>query len=267
MLLHGPPGTGKTLVAKRLAKASGLEYALMSGGDVGPLGADGVTALHTLFRWARTSDTGVLIFIDEAEAFLASRSRSKLTEHMRNALNAFLYQTGSPTKSFILVLATNRAEDLDEAVLDRVDETLYFGLPALPARRSLAALYYARYVTSLVYAPSRFRALLRALTFAPAALAVAPDVTDAVLDDVAKLTDDFSGREIEKLFVAVQSIAYGSGCTLDAATLLTVVQAKRDEHAHKAAMNDGASIRSAPNTPRSNLATSPAVNSPGRRRK
>ena len=44
MLLHGPPGTGKTLVAKRLAKASGLEYALMSGGDVGPLGADGVTA-------------------------------------------------------------------------------------------------------------------------------------------------------------------------------------------------------------------------------
>lgn len=50
MLLHGPPGTGKTLCAKRLAKASGLEYALMSGGDVGPLGADGVTALHALFR-------------------------------------------------------------------------------------------------------------------------------------------------------------------------------------------------------------------------
>merc|ERR1719399_2321309 len=31
MLLHGPPGTGKTLCAKRLAKATGLEYALMSG--------------------------------------------------------------------------------------------------------------------------------------------------------------------------------------------------------------------------------------------
>ena len=119
VLLHGPPGTGKTLVAKRLAKASRLEYALMSGGDVGPLGSDGVTALHTLFRWARTSETGVLVFIDEAEAFLASRSRAKLTEHMRNALNAFLYQTGSPTTSFVLVLATNRAEDLDEAVLDR----------------------------------------------------------------------------------------------------------------------------------------------------
>ena len=106
------------LLLQRLAKASGFECTLMSGGDVGPLGADGVTALHTLFRWARTSETGVLVFIDEAEAFLASRSRAKLTEHMRNALNAFLYQTGSPTTSFVLVLATNRAEDLDEAVLD-----------------------------------------------------------------------------------------------------------------------------------------------------
>jgi len=71
-------------------------------------GPDGVTALHALFRWARTSGTGVLVFVDEAEAFLASRSRARLTEYMRNALNAFLYQTGSPTTSFVLVLATNR---------------------------------------------------------------------------------------------------------------------------------------------------------------
>jgi len=49
-----------------------------------------------------------LVFVDEAEAFLASRSRARLTEYMRNALNAFLYQTGSPTTSFVLVLATNR---------------------------------------------------------------------------------------------------------------------------------------------------------------
>ena len=76
MLLHGPPGTGKTLCAKRLAKATGLEYALMSGGDVGPLGPEGVTALHALFRWARTSTRGVLVFIDEAEACLLYTSPS-----------------------------------------------------------------------------------------------------------------------------------------------------------------------------------------------
>ncbi|CAL1128400.1 unnamed protein product [Cladocopium goreaui] len=42
LLLHGPPGTGKTLFARTLARRSGLDYAIMSGGDVGPLGKDAV---------------------------------------------------------------------------------------------------------------------------------------------------------------------------------------------------------------------------------
>merc|ERR1711871_1357490 len=259
MLLHGPPRTGKTLVAKRLAKASGLEYALMSGGDVGPLGADGVTALHTLFRWARTSETGVLVFIDEAEAFLASRSRAKLTEHMRNALNAFLYQTGSPTTSFVLVLATNRAEDLDEAVLDRVDETLYFGLPAFAARDKLVKLYYDVYCASLIERKRHWlKKLWDAVRRAPASLKVTQDVTPALLGEVARDTDDFSGREIEKLFVAVQSAAYGRNGRLDANTITTAVSVKRGEHDRKNAMNEADStlrssaVDAAMNSPRGN---------------
>ena len=55
VLLYGSPGTGKTLVAKKLAETVGMDYALMSGGDVGPLGADGVTQIHSLFRWAKVS--------------------------------------------------------------------------------------------------------------------------------------------------------------------------------------------------------------------
>ena len=31
LLLYGPPGTGKTLFAKRLARHSGLEYAILTG--------------------------------------------------------------------------------------------------------------------------------------------------------------------------------------------------------------------------------------------
>lgn len=50
LLLHGPPGTGKTLLARHLAECSGMDYAIMSGGDVGPLGEDAVTQLHGLFR-------------------------------------------------------------------------------------------------------------------------------------------------------------------------------------------------------------------------
>ena len=53
-----------------------------------------MTDLHNLFSWARSSNKGLMLFIDEAEAFLGSRSRSAHTVHMRNALNALLYQTG-----------------------------------------------------------------------------------------------------------------------------------------------------------------------------
>ncbi len=38
MLFFGPPGTGKTLFAKKLAMKSGLDYAVMTGSDIAPLG-------------------------------------------------------------------------------------------------------------------------------------------------------------------------------------------------------------------------------------
>ena len=39
-------GTGKTMFAKGLARSSGLEYAILTGGDVAPLGRDAVTEIH-----------------------------------------------------------------------------------------------------------------------------------------------------------------------------------------------------------------------------
>jgi hypothetical protein len=72
-LWPGPPGTGKTMAAKRLARTSGLDYAIMSGGDVAPLGGKAVTQLHEMFDWSERSRRGLLLFIDEADAFLGRR--------------------------------------------------------------------------------------------------------------------------------------------------------------------------------------------------
>jgi len=48
----------------------GLHYAMMTGGDVAPLGAQAVTKIHDIFDWAKKSRKGLLLFIDEADAFL-----------------------------------------------------------------------------------------------------------------------------------------------------------------------------------------------------
>ncbi|KTF87932.1 hypothetical protein cypCar_00044446 [Cyprinus carpio] len=94
ILMYGPPGTGKTLFAKKLAMHSGMDYAIMTGGDVAPMGRDGVTAMHKVFDWAGTSGRGLLLFVDEADAFLRKRSTEKISEDLRATLNAFLYRTG-----------------------------------------------------------------------------------------------------------------------------------------------------------------------------
>ena len=43
------------MFAKGLARSSGLEYAILTGGDVAPLGRDAVTEIHKVFDWANTS--------------------------------------------------------------------------------------------------------------------------------------------------------------------------------------------------------------------
>ena len=46
-----------------LAHHSGMEYAIMTGGDVAPLGKEGVTAIHKLFDWSSTSRKGFFMFL------------------------------------------------------------------------------------------------------------------------------------------------------------------------------------------------------------
>lgn len=87
------------MVAKKLANVIGIDYALMSGGDVSPLGCDAVTQIHNLFSWAKMSKKGVILFIDEAECFLGSRESGLMSDVAHNALNALLYNTGGERKA------------------------------------------------------------------------------------------------------------------------------------------------------------------------
>lgn len=196
LLLHGPPGTGKTLFAKALARHSGLEYAILTGGDVAPLGREGVTEIHKLFDWASHSNRGLLLFVDEADAFLQKRSNTVMSEDMRNALNAFLYRTGEASDKFMIVFASNQPEQFDWAINDRIDEMVEFKLPGYAERVRMLKQY--------------FDDLIRAPKNSKAKKIYVEDIEDADFEEMAKRIEGFSGREISKLVIAFQASAYGS---------------------------------------------------------
>ncbi|KAH6830436.1 P-loop containing nucleoside triphosphate hydrolases superfamily protein [Perilla frutescens var. hirtella] len=228
MLFHGPPGTGKTMAAKELALKSGLEYAMMTGGDVAPLGSQAVTKIHELFDWGKKSKKGLLLFIDEADAFLCERNKTYMSEAQRSALNALLYRTGDQSKEIVLALATNRPGDLDSAVSDRMDEVLEFPLPGEDERFKLLNLYLDKYIAQ---AGAGKRGLFARLFKREANRIEIKGVNDDLVKEAAAKTDGFSGREIAKLLASVQAAVYGGeNCVLDANLFREVVDYKVAEH-------------------------------------
>ncbi|CAM8898376.1 unnamed protein product [Rhodiola kirilowii] len=228
MLFYGPPGTGKTMAARELAKKSGLDYALMTGGDVAPLGSQAVTKIHQLFDWAKKSNRGLLLFIDEADAFLCERNKTYMSEAQRSALNALLFRTGDQSKDIVLALATNRPGDLDSAVADRIDEVLEFPLPGEDERFKLLKLYLNKYIAQ---AGARKPGFFSNLFKKEQQKIEIKGLTDEVLKEAAAKTEGFSGREIAKLMASVQAACYGSeNCVLDANLFREVVDYKVAEH-------------------------------------
>ncbi|CAG7890729.1 unnamed protein product [Brassica rapa] len=228
MLFYGPPGTGKTMAARELARKSGLDYALMTGGDVAPLGSQAVTKIHQLFDWGKKSKRGLLLFIDEADAFLCERNKTYMSEAQRSALNALLFRTGDQSKDIVLALATNRPGDLDSAVADRVDEVLEFPLPGEEERFKLLSLYLEKYIAQ---AGPRKPGLFDRLFKKEQQKIEIKGVTEELLKEAAAKTEGFSGREIAKLMASVQAAVYGSeDCVLDSVLFREVVDYKVAEH-------------------------------------
>jgi len=215
LLLHGPPGTGKTMFARSLAQNSGLDFAVFTGGDIAPLGRDAVTELHKLFEWAKTSRKGLLLFVDEADAFLQSRETNRISEDQRNALNAFLFRTGTESDQFMMVYASNQPSQFDEAVMDRIDEMIEFDLPQEHERKKMIVMYIDKY---LLNPPGRWAKKVKT-----------EDIGDEEINFVVRETEGFSGRAISKLAIAWQAAAYGTeNATLDRDTFfLTVEQHKK----------------------------------------
>ncbi|KFW67880.1 ATPase family AAA domain-containing protein 3-A, partial [Pygoscelis adeliae] len=197
ILMYGPPGTGKTLFAKKLAVHSGMDYAIMTGGDVAPMGREGVTAMHKLFDWANTSRRGLLLFVDEADAFLRKRATVIPNVQIFIFMSFSVFPLLFHTSRFMLVLASNQPEQFDWAINDRIDEMVNFDLPQLEERERLVRMYFDRHV-------------LKPATEGKQRLKLAQFDYGKKCSEIARLTEGMSGREISQLAVAWQAAAYAS---------------------------------------------------------
>lgn len=223
-LIYGPPGTGKTLFARSLAKNSGMHFAVVSGGDFAPLGSSAVTELHKLFDWAEGSNQGMILFIDEADAFLRKGrgEQAAMSENMRNALSAFLYRTGTETDKFMIVLATNVPEALDAAVLDRIDEAVEFPLPGEDERKKILQLYFKKYIKQEVLDGGKAKVIKTNF-----------DENNPLFDRLSTATDGFSGRQLSKYMISVQSTMYaGTVPELDPVLMEQVLQTAKMSKGH-----------------------------------
>ncbi|KZM28450.1 uncharacterized protein EKO05_0009881 [Ascochyta rabiei] len=124
LLLHGAPGVGKTSTAEGVAEAFRKPLLQITCGDLGSTAKEVEIALERNFALASRWDC--VLLLDEADVFLASRSRAVSgADFNRNALVAvFLrvleYYTG------ILFLTTNRIGDFDEAFASRIHVSLEY---------------------------------------------------------------------------------------------------------------------------------------------
>ncbi|GAB4826300.1 hypothetical protein Ancab_009164 [Ancistrocladus abbreviatus] len=141
ILLFGPPGTGKTMLAKAIANEAGASFINVSMSTITSkwFGEDekNVRALFTLA--AKVAPT--IIFVDEVDSMLGQRTRVGEHEAMRKIKNEFMTHwdglLSKPGEQILVLAATNRPFDLDEAIIRRFERRIMVGLPSVENREMI----------------------------------------------------------------------------------------------------------------------------------
>lgn len=148
VLFYGASGTGKTAFAKNLASLSGLDYALTSGSEFAKI-TDLNSAnneLRKLLNWAKTSKTGLIVFIDEAESLFANRKLSTTSKLTQDFINTFLSLISDQSqKKVMFIFATNHPFKLDDAITDRIGINIEFTMPGKAEREKILSMYLTKF--------------------------------------------------------------------------------------------------------------------------
>eukprot|EP00559_Dactyliosolen_fragilissimus_P001370 CAMPEP_0184866006 /NCGR_PEP_ID=MMETSP0580-20130426/20240_1 /TAXON_ID=1118495 /ORGANISM="Dactyliosolen fragilissimus" /LENGTH=917 /DNA_ID=CAMNT_0027365437 /DNA_START=17 /DNA_END=2770 /DNA_ORIENTATION=- len=177
VLFYGPPGCGKTLMAKAIANECGANFISVKGPELLNMWFGGSEAnVRDLFDKARAASPCILFF-DEMDSIARARGSggSGSSETSDRVINQILSEIDGigGGKTLFIIGATNRPDILDPGIMrpGRLDQLIYIPLPDTPSRVSI------------------FKANLRK----------SPIADDITFEQLAEVTDGFSGADITEI--------------------------------------------------------------------
>ncbi|EDW03493.1 GH10474 [Drosophila grimshawi] len=194
VLLFGPPGTGKTLIAKCIASQSKATFFSINPSSLTSKWiGEGEKLVKTLFAVAAAHQPAI-IFMDEVDSLLSQRSDTEHESSRRLKNEFFIQLDGAATNEddhVIIIGATNRPQELDEAVRRRFVRRIYVPLPVAQAREHI------------------IQKLLKQ---------VHHNLDDAQIQGLGELTEGYSGADMDSLcrYAAMQPLRVLSSSEIDA---------------------------------------------------
>lgn len=203
LLLFGPPGNGKTMLAKAVATEASCSFFNISAASLtSKYIGEGEKLVKALFAIA-TEISPAIIFIDEIDSLLTERKENE-HEATRRLKTEFLVQfdgvASEQGKRVLVMGATNRPQDLDDAALRRLVKRVYVPLPEPETRYKIMEKLLCKHTSPLTdeelsslarktsgYSASDLTALAQDAAFGPIR-EIAPDkVKDIAASKIRKI--------------------------------------------------------------------------------